>query len=46
MKRTVGADDLGVVGTWVDASYATHEDMKSHTRGIFPWDMELLTINL
>jgi hypothetical protein len=31
---TLGADDLGIMRTWVDASYAVHEDMKSHTGGV------------
>jgi hypothetical protein len=30
---TLGADDLGIMRTWVDASYAVHEVMKSHTTG-------------
>jgi hypothetical protein len=29
----LGADDLSVLMTWVDASYAVHQDMKSHTGG-------------
>jgi hypothetical protein len=31
---TIGADDLGNMLTWVDASYAVHRDMKSHTGGV------------
>jgi hypothetical protein len=31
---TLGADDLSTLHTWVDASYAVHPDMKSHTGGI------------
>lgn len=32
LKYTVGADDLGRFRTWVvDASYAVHPDMRSHT---------------
>ena len=30
----IGADDIGVMKTWVDASYAVHKDMKSHTGGV------------
>jgi hypothetical protein len=30
---TVGADDLGRLRTWVDASYAVHPDCRSHTGG-------------
>jgi hypothetical protein len=32
--RVIGADDLSKVSTWVDASYAVHKDMKSHTGGV------------
>jgi hypothetical protein len=31
---TLGADDLKNLRTWVDASYAVHPDMKSHTGGV------------
>ncbi len=31
---TLGADDIGMMKTWVDASYAVHMDMKSHTGGV------------
>ena len=31
---TLGADKLGKLRTWVDASYAVHPDMKSHTGGV------------
>jgi hypothetical protein len=34
LKRTLGADDLSSIQTWVDASYAVHPDMKSHTGGV------------
>jgi hypothetical protein len=30
---TIGADDLGRMCTWVDASYAVHHDCRSHTGG-------------
>jgi hypothetical protein len=30
----LGADDLSEMKTWVDASYAVHKDMKSHTGGV------------
>jgi hypothetical protein len=30
---TLGADDLGRLRTWIDASYAVHPDFKSHTGG-------------
>jgi hypothetical protein len=31
---TLGADNIGLMKTWVDASYAVHHDMKSHTGGV------------
>ena len=31
---TFGPDDMCKMQTWVDASYAVHEDMKSHTGGV------------
>jgi hypothetical protein len=31
---TLGANNIGMMKTWVDASYAVHKDMKSHTGGI------------
>jgi hypothetical protein len=34
LEYTLGADDLAKMKTWVDASYAVHPDMKSHTGGV------------
>jgi hypothetical protein len=34
LEYTLGADDLEKIRTWVNASYAVHPDMKSHTSGI------------
>jgi hypothetical protein len=34
LTYTLGTDDLGVFCTWVDASFAVHPDMKSHTGGV------------
>lgn len=34
LEYTLGADNLGTFRSWVDASYATHPDMNSHTGGI------------
>jgi hypothetical protein len=34
LTHTLGADDLSAFRTWVDASYAIHPDMKSHTGGV------------
>lgn len=33
LDLTIGADDLQQMQTWIDASYAIHTDMKSHTGG-------------
>ena len=33
-KYVLGADDLRKLRIWIDASYAVHPDMKSHTGGI------------
>ena len=33
MPLTLSIDNINVLKTWVDASYATHDDMKSHTGG-------------
>ena len=30
----IGADDVGRMRTWVDASFAVHPGMKSHTGGV------------
>jgi hypothetical protein len=34
LTYTIGADDIGRMRTWVDASFAVHGDMKSHTGGV------------
>ena len=34
LEYTLGADSLTKLRTWVDASYAVHPDMRSHTGGI------------
>ena len=34
LEYTLGADSMTKLRTWVDASYAVHPDMKSHTGGI------------
>ena len=33
MVLILGAHDMGVIIVWVDVSFATHSDMKSHTGG-------------
>jgi hypothetical protein len=35
MPLTLSADSLNISKWWVDASYGVHEDLKSHTGGIF-----------
>jgi len=34
LEYTLGADDLARLRSWVDAAYAVHPDMKSHTGGV------------
>jgi Reverse transcriptase (RNA-dependent DNA polymerase) len=34
LTLTLGADILHTIRTWVDASYAVHPDMRSHTGGV------------
>jgi hypothetical protein len=34
---TIGADNLTTLRTWIDASFAVHPDMKSHTGGIMSY---------
>ena len=33
MPRVIGADNVSVMCSWADASYAVHHDMRSHTGG-------------
>ena len=34
LVRTIGASSFLVLSSWVDASYAVHKDMRSHTSGL------------
>ena len=34
LPRIIGVKDFSVLQTWVDASYATHPNMRSHTGGV------------
>ena len=34
LPRIIGAENISVLQTWVDAAYAVHNDMRSHTGGI------------
>ena len=43
MPRIVLAEDMSVIKTWVDASYAVHTDMKSHTGGAVSLGRGLIT---
>jgi len=36
---TIGADTMGVLQTWVDASYGVHMDMRSHTGGLMSFGL-------
>ena len=39
LTHTLGADNLCKLRTWVDASYAVHPDMRSHTGGIMSFGL-------
>jgi hypothetical protein len=43
MKLYIGFDDITKMRTWVDVSYAVHQDCKSHTGGVisFGWGVLL-----
>jgi len=34
LPRVIGAENINMLQTWVDAAYAVHNDMQSHTGGI------------
>jgi hypothetical protein len=34
MPRLIGTDNMQIMQTWVDASYAVHRDMRGHTGGV------------
>ena len=34
LPRIIGADNLDSLYAWIDASYATHDDMRGHTGGL------------
>jgi hypothetical protein len=36
-EYTIGADNLTTIRTWIDASFAVHPDMKSHTGGVMSY---------
>ena len=39
MKLTLAADSMTILKTWIDASYAPHHDMRSHTSGCSSFGM-------
>jgi hypothetical protein len=39
LTYTIGADEITKVRSWVDASYAVHPDMKSHTGGVMSFGL-------
>ena len=42
LPRIAGADNLTMMKTWVDAAYAVHHDMKSHTGGVMSFGTGVL----
>lgn len=42
--RHLGATDLHTLHNWIDASYAVHEDMRSHTGGTMSLGVGMLKI--
>ena len=42
LELTLGADDLKKMQSWVDVSYAVHDDCKSHTGGAISWGVGVL----
>jgi hypothetical protein len=39
LEYTLGADSMSKLRTWVDASYAVHPAMKSHTGGVMSFEL-------
>ena len=42
MRRIVGADNLSVLHSWTDSSYAVHSDYKGHTGGVSSFGREVV----
>ena len=40
--RVIGIEDIEVLHTWIDASYAVHPDMKSHTGGCISYGLGII----
>ena len=43
MPRILRADNLSIMKTWVDAAYACHPDMRSHTGGVISFGKGVYT---
>ena len=41
-SRVIGTNGLEILQTWVDASYAIHQDMKVHTGGVVSMDRGII----
>jgi len=41
-RRIIGADNLSELYTWIDAAYAVHPDMRSHTGGAMSFGLGLV----
>ena len=42
LPRIIGANNLHMMKTWMDAAYAVHHDMKSHTGGVMSFGTGVL----
>ena len=42
MPRIIGAHGLDLIETYVDASYAVHQDMRGHTGGLMTLGREVI----
>ena len=46
LARTIGANGMDILQTWVDAPYATHHDMRGHTGGLMSMGIGAIHINV
>ena len=42
LARTIGANGMDILQTWVDASYTTHRDVRRHTGGLMSMGIEAI----
>ena len=42
MSKVIGANGLEILQTWVDSSYAIHQDMKGHTSVVMSMDRGII----